>query len=108
MCGEFCNLSVRTTGIENVFIQIYSIFGNTHTPRIKVSNVYGKFDSTDHFYIGLRKYKVIIGWPKISQEELNLVRKWAKINRAALLRYWKDGHEIPTSEFLDTLKPINS
>lgn len=104
---EFANLTQRDTGIQNIVIHCYSQ-GDVelnHSPRIKVSNVYGKYSQTDNFSLDFQG-NVKEGEVKIKPKELKLVKLWKALNKDILLEYWKTGVEMATSDFIDSIQKI--
>ena len=104
---EFANLTQRTTGIANIVIHCYSQCDTEvrHSPRIKVSNIYGKYSKQDNFSIDFSG-TVREGEVKITSKELQILKLWITLNKDNLLEYWKSGTEMGTSDFIDTIKKI--
>jgi hypothetical protein len=107
---EFANLGSNRTGIKKLMIHVYSQGDKEllHAPRIKVSNIYEKFREKDCFVINILTLEIKEGEIKIKQKELSDLLKWIKLNRKALVNYWKVGTEISTDKFLDSLKKLNT
>lgn len=105
---EFANIDYKRTGIKKLVIHIYSQGDKelSHAPRIKVSNIYNKFRENDSFIINILTLDIMKGEVKISQKELLNLLSWIKLNRKALINYWKVGTEITTDKFLDSLKKL--
>lgn len=105
---EFANIDQTDTGIRRLIIHVYSQGDKelSHAPRIKVSNVYGKFRESDSFVINVLTLEVMEGEVKISKKEMKDLLKWITLNRQALIQYWKSGTEMSTREFLDGLKKV--
>jgi hypothetical protein len=107
---EMANLDFRDTGIPKVFIHVYSQ-GNKevgHGPRIKVSNVYGKFRNDDCFVIDILNQTIVEGTCKIKPFELIKIQEWIRLNKKLLLRYWKRGIVMATRELTDNLIKLNT
>jgi len=105
---EFANLRSNRTGIKKLMIHVYSQADKElpHGPRIKVSNVYEKFRKDDCFVINILTLEIEEGNVKITSKELSDLLKWIKLNRKALLKFWKSGEELAIDDFLDSLKKI--
>ena len=107
---EFANLDSRRTGIENIVIHCYSQGDGKklqHGPRIKVSNIYGKFSKTDNFVIEIKTGKVVEGEVKIKNKELQILRLWITMNKKELISYWEAEGEMTTDDFLDSIKKVS-
>lgn len=105
---EFANIGSRRTGIKKVHVHVYSQGDKelAHSPRIKVSNVYGKFRTDDCFTVSIVTKKVMEGKVKIKVEEFAEVLNWIDLNKELLIEYWKVGNDMDTDEFLDSLRSI--
>lgn len=65
-----------------------------HGPRLKVSNVVGKFDESDNFSVTLAKEPIIVaGKSKFSTSENEDILDWVKINHEPLMKHWEDVYE---------------
>lgn len=102
---EMANVGYRRTGIPDIKVNVYCQADKElqHGPRVKISNVYGKFRKDDCFSVSLTAFKVMEGQVKIKEKELQKVIQWLKLNKKQLLDYWKSDGEIDTDEFLDSL-----
>ena len=60
-----------------------------HDPRIKVSNIKGKW-TDDKFVVTVEHDPRVVGKCKISNDDLNDVIDWVKINLEHLSKVWKD------------------
>jgi len=107
---EFANLRSNRTGVEKIVVHVYSQSNKelSHGPRIKVSNLYEKFDKNDYFVLNILTLKVEEGKVKIKSKELLDVVKWIKLNRKVLIEYWQSEGVMDTDEFLNSLKKIQS
>lgn len=106
---EFANLSSRQTGIENVVIHAYSQGDGKkvkHGPRIKVSNVYGKYSKSDMFVLEVKTGDIVEGTCKLSSKELKTIQRWIKLNKEELIEYWNSEGEMLTDDFFDSLKKV--
>lgn len=70
LLNETANLKTSETGLEYV-IYISSNEGVNHGPRVKVSNIKGKFAKDDNFTIKLNDSLEIVGESKINLEFWN-------------------------------------
>jgi hypothetical protein len=86
---EMANLNPADTGL-NYVIWIGEI-GGQHGPRIKVSNIKGKFAKDDNFVISIAKEPVNLTpkFTKISIKEVDDVKDWVKLNYEVLMKLWK-------------------
>lgn len=86
---EMANLNPEDTGL-NYVIWIGEI-GGQHGPRIKVSNVKGKFAVNDNFVISIEKEpkNLTPKFTKISNDEVEDVKDWVKLNYKILTQLWK-------------------
>jgi hypothetical protein len=100
-------LGYITTGIKKIVICTYS-YGDKKLKdesKIKVSNKYKNFSFEDFFTISIKDLKTD-GKIKITDKELSKVIEWINLNKKALIYYWKEGNEIPSSKFMKKLKKI--
>ena len=107
MC-EMANLFPNETGLERVIW--FGEVGGQHGPRIKVSNIKGKFALDDNYVISVAKNPRVLTPKsmKINQSELDDLFDWVKINYDNLMKMWKiyesgNGDLIP---LLSALKKI--
>jgi hypothetical protein len=86
---EMANLNPDNTGLKYV-IWIGEI-GGQHGPRIKVSNIKGKFAANDNFVMSIEKDPVNLTpkFTKISTDDLEDVKDWIKLNYEVLIKLWK-------------------
>lgn len=106
---EFANLDDENTGIKNVVIHVYSQGDSKkvqHGPRIKVSNVYGKFSKNDYFVIDIKSNVIVEGICKLSSKELTAIKSWITLNKEELIKYWNSEGEMLTRIFLGNLRKI--
>lgn len=76
-----------------------------HGPRLKVSNVVGKFDDTDNFSVTLTKEPLIIaGRSKFGHSENEDILDWVKINYDPLIKYWEDEYEDDAQFYAELVK----
>jgi len=88
MC-EMANLFPDDTGLERIIW--FGEVGGQHGPRIKVSNVKGKFALNDNFVISVDKNPRVLTprSMKIKNSELEDIFDWVKINYDDLMEMWK-------------------
>lgn len=106
---EFANLDYRDTGIENIILHAYSQGDGkrlSHGPRIKVSNIYGKFAISDNFVLELKTGKIVEGVCKLSKKEFDTIRLWIALNKDEIKAYWDSEGEMVTREFYNSLKKV--
>jgi len=96
---EMANLSKTTTGIDPV-IFCSQKGGSKHECKVKVSNILGKLSATDVFTIEL-KDSPVIGYCKLTANQLESAKWWIHKNRFAILDYWEE--IIDTGEFLNRI-----
>lgn len=86
--NEMANLFPTTTGLERVIW--FGEVGGQHGPRIKVSNVKGKFSLTDNFIISVAKDPSVLTprSVKIKSKELDDLFDWVKLNYSILMQLW--------------------
>lgn len=85
---EMANLHPDDTGLHRV-IWIGEV-GGQHGPRIKVSNLKGKYSKSDNFVISVNKDPIVLTPKsmKISQDELDNILDWVKLNYSELMELW--------------------
>lgn len=86
---EMANLPPADTGL-NYVIWIGEV-GGQHGPRIKVSNIKGKFAINDNFVISIAKEPINLTpkFTKVSIKDEEDVKDWVKLNYDVLLQLWK-------------------
>ncbi len=87
--NEMANLFPSRTGLERIIW--FGEVGGQHGPRIKVSNLKGKFAQHDCFVISVAKDPRVLtpSTMKIKQSELDDLFDWVKINYDDLMKMWK-------------------
>jgi|ERR1017187_4774054 hypothetical protein len=86
---EMANLPPADTGL-NYMIWMGEV-GGQHGPRIKVSNVKGKFATNDNFVMSIAKEPINLT-PKfstVSVKDEEDVKDWIKLNYDVLMQLWK-------------------
>lgn len=99
------NMKSTRTGLPgSIGIWIGPACGASHGPRIKVSNVRGKFPSNESDYFSVTisdSPETVAGSPlDFSSKELKAVFDWVRLNRVPLLEFWNSD----TMDF-DDIKP---
>lgn len=87
--NEMANLFPEDTGLKRIIW--FGEVSEQHGPRIKVSNVKGKFALTDNFVVSVDKNPSVLtkSSMKISNDELEDVFDWIKLNYDLLIKMWK-------------------
>ena len=102
---EMVNLDYRDTGIPGVIIRVCSK-AKSRSPKVRVSNTYGRFDENDNFSMNLMTFEIVGGEVRIKSSELRQVIDWIKQNERQLKAYWQDGATMLTRDFLDSLSKL--
>ena len=85
---EMTNLSPKHTGLDH-HIWISSKGNAKHGPRVKVSNVPGKFASDDSFSMSVEHNPTHrAGSVKIKSEHAEKVKDWIRLNHDFLHKAW--------------------
>ena len=99
---EMANVHPNKSGLK-YHIHLYGKSGNTrHGPRVKVSNIAGKFDSSDNFSISIdHEPQIVSGVSKIKQEHEDHIKDWIKMNHdkstfLAFFQFFLADFESPT------------
>lgn len=107
--NEMANLYPTQTGLPVVIW--FGEVGGQHGPRIKVSNVRGKFAAHDCFVIAVAKTPKVLTLKSVglSADEVQDVLDWTQKNYEVLMKLWKihetgdgDAHEA-----LGELRPLS-
>lgn len=105
--NEMANLFPKRTGLSTIIW--FGEVGGQHGPRIKVSNVKGKFAISDNFVISVSKNPEVITprSMRLSSTELEDILDWIKLNYGDLMDMWKmyEEGEDPT-DILFNLRAI--
>jgi hypothetical protein len=67
--------------------------GGRHGPRIKVSNIPGKFSPIDNFLVTISTEPQVIGKPKFNESTVNDICDWVLLNKEPLLKFWNDEYD---------------
>src|SRR5574343_1597929 len=86
---EMANFQPRQTGLPTVIW--FGEVGGQRGPRIKVSNIPGKFAINDCFTVAVAPSPYVIKKHdvRLSNKELNLVFDWVSINYNKLMLLWQ-------------------
>jgi hypothetical protein len=85
-------LSAESTALPaGIFVWVSPGEGIQHGPRMKISNIRGKFSNSDNFSMSIANDPAVVeGKPKIfSSEELQAITDLILLNKDLLSRYWK-------------------
>ena len=98
------------TGLPNrINISIGGNIGEASDPRIRVSNLRGKFpqDDADSFYVLVEDGATVVrGTPcSFTAEELSAISAWIALNKAVLLEFWFSD-DMDSSDALASLQPL--
>ena len=105
--NEMANLSSQDTGLSVVIW--FGEVGGQHGPRIKVSNVKGKFAANDNFVMSVEKSPRILTQKsvKLKKQELDDIIDWIKLNYDVLMKLWNAyENDESTIELLGMLRKI--
>lgn len=107
---EMANLQPGDTGLTYVIWM--GEVGGQHGPRIKVSNVKGKFAKDNNFVLSVAKDPANLTpkYTKISNDEVEDVKDWIKLNYEILMDLWKayESGSGNTIELLTKLKKLGT
>lgn len=104
---EMANLSSKDTGLA--YVIWFGEVGGHHGPRIKVSNVKGKFAVNDNFVISVDPEPRILTprSRKISQSDVDDICDWIKLNYDVLHKLWHAyEHDDATLHLFAQLKKL--
>ena len=103
---ELVNLRGRSTGLRNN-IWIGPRGGARHAARIEVQRDHReKFDRSDLAVVSVVDDPPQVVEGELSAEDLELVRRYVVLNRAAILAHWRE--ETDGVELSRALKPIDA
>ena len=92
---EMTGIKPKDSGLS-CYIWISSRGNAKHGPRVKVSNISGKFDANDNFSITVSDNPIVIsGKCKLTQDNLEQLKDWIKLN-------YKNLHLIWNSDIMDS------
>ncbi len=105
---EMVNLPPKNTGLP-VVIWVGEVDGQ-HGPRIKVSNIKGKFAANDNFVMNVDKDPQVMTPKsvKLKEGEVQDVKDWIKLNYDELMALWQhfETGEGDVIELLQQLKKL--
>ena len=105
---EMSNLAPGTTGLPTV-IWIGKI-GGQHGPRIKVSNIKGKFAENDNFVVSISKNPQVLTpkYVKLKTTDVENIKDWIVINFDVLMELFDhfESGDGDTLEYLNRLMRI--
>lgn len=98
--NEMANLNPASTGLP-VVIWVGAVDGQ-HGPRVKVSNLRGKFATDDCFVIAVARepYVATPRSVKLKQEEVDEVIDWVKLNYEVLMELYQS-HETGEGDTIE-------
>ena len=102
---EMANLPTGTTGLPTVIWM--GEIGGQHGPRIKVSNMKGKFAAHDNFVVSVDKSPRVLTPKsvKLKGSEVEEIRDWIKLNYDELMVLWKC-FETDTGDVVELLSKL--
>lgn len=99
---EMANYSSKSTGLSHhIYISSkHTMSGsiNKHGPRIKVSNVSGKYAHDDNFVVTVHHEPKVIGNCKLKPHEIDDIKDWVKLNHDHLRHVWEHGDEMDSND----------
>jgi hypothetical protein len=106
--NEMANLYPMTTGLPVVIW--FGEVGGQHGPRVKVSNVPGRFDASNCFVVSVAREPEVLTPKsvKIKVAKIEDVIDWIKINYEDLMELWKihENGNGDSNEVLNRLQKI--
>lgn len=105
---EMANLFPATTGLG--YAIWFGEVGGQHGPRIKVSNIRGRFAQNDNFVISVDKNPRILTprSVKLKPSEVEDIFDWVKLNYQKLMEMWKiyESGDGKPEEIISTLDKL--
>jgi hypothetical protein len=103
--NEMAGLPTENTGLP-VFLWIGKI-GGQHGPRIKVSNIKGKFAEDDCFVVSVGTPPEVLTpkFMRLKKDDLELVLDWVALNHAELMALYKM-YETGNGNVIDLLTAL--
>lgn len=102
---EMANMQPSETGLKSS-IHVMSKGGAKHGPRVKVSNIAGRFSHDDNFSITAELEPRVVGNCKLKKQHLDDIIDWVKLNRDHLHKVWNEGDVLTTQEVADGFEKI--
>lgn len=101
---QMANLAPSDTGLPVVIW--FGEVGGSHGPRIKVSNIKGKFAADDCFVMSVNREPIVLtpGNAKLKIGDIELLKDWIKLNYETLMQAWM-AYETGESS-MDTLRDL--
>lgn len=107
---EMANVPTKYTGLQPTLMvsSKYAHDGkeSKHGPRIKVSNIHGKYSPEDNFSLTVEDEPRVIGRCKLKSEHLEDAKDWIRLNKEHLHKVWHTGHDMDPQELIDGFKKI--
>src|SRR5579872_3884911 len=100
---EVANLSPKRTGLPFV-VWISPRAGVQHDVRVKVSKG-PKVHPAELISVAIRPDVQVVGGGKVTAHDLDLLKRWVKLNQDVIIKYW-DGEIEYTEDAIAALKPI--
>lgn len=94
---EMANLQPKETGLKTI-IHVMHKGGAKHGPRVKVSNIAGRFAHDDNFSVTAENEPRVVGSCKLKQEHLEEIRDWVKKHKDHLHKVWHHGDTMTSEE----------
>lgn len=102
---EMVGVTKKDSGVD-YHLWISRKGGAKHGPRVKVSNIPGKFDDKDNFSLSVEhEPQIRSGKSKIPNQHLDHIKDWIRLNHEHLHKVWHDD-TMDGREQLDGLKRI--
>ena len=102
---EMANMQPIETGIPYI-IYVSWKGGVKHGPRIKVSNISGRFALDDNFTMTIDKEPRLIGKCKVPNHVYRDISDWVKLNYDHLMNIWHNGDTMTSSFISNRFKKI--
>jgi hypothetical protein len=100
---EMANLSPTLTGLP----MVVWISERGRDARVKVSLTHGRRARPDRTAsVSVRPEVEIVAGRELKPRDMELVRRWIELNRAAIIAYWNG--DLLTDEVIACLKPLPS
>lgn len=84
---EMANMQPEQTGLVPI-IHVSNKGGAKHGPRVKVSNINGKYAHDDNFTVTAEHEPRIIGTNKLGTDHENDIKDWVKLNHGHIHKIW--------------------
>ncbi len=88
-------------------IHVMSRGGAKHGPRVKVSNVAGRFSSSDNFTITAENEPRVVGNCKLKKEHVEDIIDWIRLNKDHLHKVWNEGDSMSATTMLMGFKKLS-